>query len=81
MVTIYTKDNCPHCVSAKSLFRSHGVEFEEINIGQVPGAREFLIQQGHRTMPQIYQDQQLLVEGGFSALSKKDFSWFQSLKD
>ena len=34
------------------------------------GAREFITEQGHRTVPQIYFQGKLFVEGGFQGLSK-----------
>jgi glutaredoxin 3 len=70
MLTVYSKDNCPFCVQAKNLLKLKGVEFEEINISQQPEAREFIMSEGHRTVPQIYQDGKLFVEGGFQGLSK-----------
>jgi glutaredoxin len=33
-------------------------------------AREWIVSQGHRTVPQIYYNQQLFVDGGFQGLSK-----------
>ncbi len=30
----------------------------------------FMISQGHRTMPQIYQDDEIFVEGGFQGLKE-----------
>ena len=44
---------------------------KEINIEETPSAREFILSEGHRTVPQIYQDGKLLVEGGFMGLSKQ----------
>ena len=70
MLTVYSKDNCPFCVQAKNLLKLKGIEFEEINISQQPEAREFIMSEGHRTVPQIYQDGKLFVEGGFQGLSK-----------
>jgi glutaredoxin len=70
MLTVYSKDNCPFCVQAKNLLKLKGFEFEEINISQQPEAREFIMSEGHRTVPQIYQDGKLFVEGGFQGLSK-----------
>lgn len=70
MLTVYSKDNCPFCVQAKNLLKLKRIEFEEINISQQPEAREFIMSEGHRTVPQIYQDGKLFVEGGFQGLSK-----------
>jgi glutaredoxin 3 len=70
MITVYSKNNCPFCVQAKNLLTLKGIQYEEINIEQNPDARAFILAQGHRTVPQIYQNGKLLVEGGFQGLSK-----------
>jgi glutaredoxin 3 len=80
MITIYSKNNCPYCVQAKNLLRSKGIVFEEINIEETPEAREFIVTQGHRTVPQIYQDGRLLVEGGFTGLTRQSAEFFESLR-
>lgn len=70
MITVYSKNNCPFCVQAKNLLTLKGIAYEEINIEENPDARAFVLEQGHRTVPQIYRDGKLLVEGGFQGLSK-----------
>lgn len=70
MLTMYTKTNCPYCVKSKALLTSAGVEFEEINIEQDTTAREKMMSEGHRTVPQIYLGDNLFVEGGYHGLSK-----------
>jgi len=70
MITVYSKNNCPFCVQAKNLLTLKGITYEEINIEENPDARAFVLEQGHRTVPQIYRDGKLLVEGGFQGLSK-----------
>lgn len=70
MLQIYSKNNCPFCVQAKNLLTLKGVQFEEIKVDEVPEARQFIMEAGHRTVPQIYQDGKLFVEGGFQGLSK-----------
>jgi glutaredoxin len=57
-----------------------GIEFEEIRIDQDSEAREFMLGEGHRTVPQIYRDGKLLVEGGYQGLSKQSNEFFQQLK-
>ena len=79
MITVYSKNNCPFCVQAKSLLQLKGVEFEEVKIDESTEAREFIVGEGHRTVPQIYQDGKLLVEGGFQGLKKQSDEFFQSL--
>jgi glutaredoxin len=80
MITVYSKNNCPYCVQAKSLLQLKGVEFEEVKIDEDSEAREFVLGEGHRTVPQIYQDGKLLVEGGFQGLKKQNEEFFNQLK-
>lgn len=55
-------------MQAKALLKNNDIEFEEINIDENTAARDFVITEGHRTMPQIYKDGKLFVEGGFTGL-------------
>ena len=80
MITIYSKNNCPFCDKAKGLLKLKGIEYTEIKIDEVPEAREFVISEGHRTVPQIYRDGKLLVEGGFQGLQKQPAEFFETLK-
>jgi glutaredoxin 3 len=80
MITVYSKNNCPFCEQAKSLLTMKGVEYTVVKIDEVPEAREFVVSEGHRTVPQIYKDGKLLVEGGFQGLKKQSEEFFQSLK-
>jgi len=69
-ITVYTKDFCPYCVQAKKQLADMGFEYEEINIETTPEAKEFVISEGHRTMPQIYFNGKPLVQGGADELAK-----------
>jgi glutaredoxin 3 len=80
MITVYSKNNCPFCVQAKSLLQLKGVDFEEVKIDESSEAREFIVGEGHRTVPQIYQDGKLLVEGGFQGLKRQSEEFFNQLK-
>jgi glutaredoxin len=70
MITIYSKNNCPFCVMAKNYLQSKNINFREVNIEQDQEAREFIQAQGLRTVPQIFMDGKIFVEGGWSGLSK-----------
>ena len=70
MITIYTQNRCSFCVRAKSYLNTLGIEYTESNIGTDPEARKFIMSEGHRTVPQIYNDGKLLVPGGYDGLSK-----------
>lgn len=69
-ITIYSKADCPHCIRAKKLLEKNGFEYEEVRIDLDESARNFLIEQGHRTVPQIYFNNKVLVENGFEGLRK-----------
>lgn len=70
MITLYSKNQCPFCVNAKNYLQSRGIDFREINIEQDQDAKAFIQQQGHRTVPQIYMDGKIFVEGGWTGLSR-----------
>lgn len=79
-VTVYSKDNCPFCVQAKNLLKMKGVEYTEVRVDLDPTAKEFIVSEGHRTVPQIYKDGKLLVEGGFQGLARQNQEFFNTLK-
>ena len=68
MLTVYSKNHCPFCDKAKYLLEQKGVQYKEVKIDETPEAREFVVSEGHRTVPQIYKDGKLLVEGGYQGL-------------
>lgn len=68
MITVYTKNNCGFCMMGKAMLSNYEYQYTEINIEEDTDAMEFIISQGHKTMPQFYQDGELFVEGGFSGL-------------
>ena len=79
MITLYTKDACPYCDGAKSLLKSWNEDFTEVDIME-EGVRDFLIGEGHKTMPQIYFEGKILVEGGYTGLSKVSYNELQEAK-
>lgn len=81
MVTVYSKANCPFCDRAKNLLKLKGIAYEELRVDLDPAVREFIVSQGHRTVPQIYHNGRLLVENGYTGLSKLTDSEFQLLKE
>jgi glutaredoxin len=80
VITVYSKNNCPFCTQAKNLLTRKGVQFEEINIDLDTDAKRFIISEGHRTVPQIYQDGRVLVEGGFQGLREQPDEFYETLK-
>ena len=73
-VIVYSKNMCGYCVQAKNWLKNKNIEYKEINIEEQPEAREFVISEGHRTMPQIYIDGKSM--GGYTELVKLDESAF-----
>jgi len=74
-VVVYSKNMCGYCVQAKNWLKNKGIEYKEVNIEEQPEAREFVINEGHRTMPQIYIDGKSM--GGYTELVKLDESAFK----
>lgn len=70
MITLYSRPNCPQCDQAKQRLQSLALEFVVVDVSQDTAARAFLLDQGHRSLPQMYQGDRLLVEGGWTGLSK-----------
>mgnify|MGYP003343736998 CR=1 FL=1 len=67
---VWSKNHCPFCDQAKALLKNKNIPYEEIKIDESPEAREFVLAEGHRTVPQIYKDGKVFVEGGFQGLRK-----------
>lgn len=58
-ITIYTKSNCPNCVSAKQLLGSKGLEYDERNLETHPALWEVL----RKHSPDIRQLPQIFIDG------------------
>jgi glutaredoxin len=70
MITVYSKDLCPHCDGAEHYLKQNNFEYKKVNIAEDKDAYEFVKSQGHKTVPQIYYNDYLLVEGGYDGLRK-----------
>lgn len=57
MITIYTGNNCPRCVEVKDYLKSKSVEFKEINAHNDNHARAFLVEQGFKSIPQVFDEE------------------------
>ena len=79
MITVYSKNNCPFCDRAKALLENKGVDYKVVNIEDEPDAREFLVDQGLRSVPQIFNDGVLLA-GGYQGLAGKPDDFWTTLK-
>ena len=52
-IVLYTKNNCPNCVSAKQLLKAKGLAYNEFNVEYNPALLDDL-PPGVRQMPQIF---------------------------
>ena len=68
MITMYTRTVCPYCEQAKALLTSKNIEYKAVNIEEDVDARNFLVTQGLRSVPQIYEQDTLI--GGFDKLKE-----------
>jgi glutaredoxin 3 len=61
---------------AKALLESRGVEYTAINVEENSEAREFLVDNGHRSVPQIYKNNQHIPGGyqGLAGMSEAEFN-------
>jgi glutaredoxin 3 len=57
-IEIYTTNNCPFCVKAKSLLNKKKINFSEINVSNNETLREKMsaMANGARSVPQIFAD-------------------------
>lgn len=68
MLTVYSKPSCPFCVRAKNYLQSKNIQFNEIDVTQDKESLAFIKARGHRTVPQLYMNGELFVEGGYEGL-------------
>jgi glutaredoxin len=66
MMLVYSRTVCPYCVQAKALLDSKGIQYTEINIDTNAAGRDVLLEQGLRSVPQIFDGAELI--GGFDKL-------------
>ena len=55
---MFVKDGCPYCAAAKEHYNKERIEFDEINVHRVDGAKEELVKLtgGQRIVPVIVED-------------------------
>mgnify|MGYP000288929924 FL=1 len=66
MLTMYSKNNCPYCVKLKNQLTSWNVGFNEVNIEQDKDSKNFVVEQGHRTVPILYNDLEHIKHEGLT---------------
>jgi glutaredoxin 3 len=57
-IVIYTKDNCPYCDQAKTLFRMRDQRFQEMKIGVDVTREEFI-----DTFPEVRTVPFIIIDG------------------
>jgi len=71
-IDMYTSRSCPYCIRAKSLLKSKGVSFNELEVDGNPEliAESVKRSDGMRTVPQIFIENYHV--GGYDDLSSLD---------
>lgn len=71
-VEVYTTSFCPFCTRAKSLLKSKGVEFIEIDVTEDAELRQKMVELsgGRRTVPEIFINDKIV--GGYDELKALD---------
>ena len=68
MLTLYSKANCPNCVQAKNILESKGIEYATVYVDVDAEGSKFLQEEGHRSVPQIYEGRKLFAINGHFGL-------------
>lgn len=72
MLVVYTKNGCSACENAKALLKSKDINFTVKNVDEDWTAFDFIVAQGLRSFPQIFDSSgKLYVQGGFKGLQEK----------
>lgn len=78
-LTVYTKNHCPFCDRAKALLESRGVAYKTVNVEEDDDARDYLLEQGLRSLPQVFNGTTLLP-GGFQGLAGQPEAFWTQFK-
>jgi len=69
-ITLYTKDDCPYCHSAKALLDARGLRYTEVDVGaDAAQLAEMIARSQRRTVPQIFSGARHV--GGFDDLKRE----------
>lgn len=78
-IEVYSTNQCPWCVRAKSLLQNEGLDYEEIDVSADQNRLlEMVERSGRRTVPQIFIDD--VAIGGFDELSQLNLSEIKAKK-
>jgi glutaredoxin 3 len=71
-VKVYSTSTCPYCTMAKEFFKKNNIEFESVDVGLNPAARQEIIDKsGQMGVPVIDIDGQIIVGFDKDAISQK----------
>lgn len=70
MIILYSKPACPYCDRAADYLKRNNFAFKKVDVTEDTKALEFIKSKGHKTVPQIYLENRILVEGGYDGLTK-----------
>jgi glutaredoxin-like protein NrdH len=59
-IIVYSKPACPQCDTLKKQLDQAFIKYEVIDVSVDTEARHFLLNEGHRSVPQLYQDGRLV---------------------
>ena len=80
MITVYSKYLCIWCDRAKTFLKNNGIKFKDVNVMEDKKAMDFIVSQGHRTLPQIYHNDKV-ISGGYTGLTKLKEGKLEELKN
>jgi len=64
--TVFTQPGCPFCTKAIELLKLDGQAVNIVDINENPEAREKMVENGFKTVPQVYHNSDHI--GGYEAL-------------
>ena len=71
-LTLYPQEDCYYCHEMKKKLVEWGYDFREVNVSYDLFAKEFLKNEGHRTVPQVYWHNTHLNKVPTLELQKRD---------
>jgi glutaredoxin len=71
-LTLYTQDDCQYCNILKKKLLEWNYSYREVNVSYDLFAKDFLKNEGHRTVPQLYWNNLHLNKMPTLELQKRD---------
>ena len=63
MLVLYTQDRCGYCLLLKNKLKDWGHSYTERNITYDSESKEFIRNEGHKTIPQLYYNDTDMLKG------------------